>query len=137
VSTAVRDIADRAHGYGIPGVVVDGNDPSAVYEAMSAALERARRGDGPSLIEAKVTRLAGHYIGDAQPYRPKHASPEDDPLPRFKQTLLETGVLDEGAIARLEEEIGREIEHAVSELRAAPMLRPELALEDLYASAEA
>src|SRR5208282_1305532 len=68
-STAVRDIADRAKGYAIPGVVVDGNDPEKVFDAVGEALKRARSGAGPSLIEAKTYRLWGHWIGDPDTYR--------------------------------------------------------------------
>lgn len=132
VSTSVADIADRAHGYGIPGVVVDGNDPFEVYEVMDVALARARRGDGPTLIEAKVKRLLGHYIGDPQAYRSERPSAEDDPLPRFQGRLLEIGALDQTEVARIEDECRLEIERAVETVRSAPLLPPELALEDLY-----
>jgi TPP-dependent pyruvate/acetoin dehydrogenase alpha subunit len=133
-STAVRDVADRAAGYGVPGVVVDGNDAPAVYEAMSAAVQRARNGDGPSLIEAKVTRLMGHYIGDLQPYRADAAETGPlDPLPRLQQQLVEAKALDEKAIAKLEAEIKAEIDAAVEVVRAAKPLQPEAALQDLYA----
>src|SRR5215213_5824252 len=68
---AIENVADRASGYGMPGVVVDGNDALAVYEATRAAVERARAGGGPSLIEAKTYRIKGHYVGDPERYRPR------------------------------------------------------------------
>lgn len=76
-----ENIADFASGYGIPGVIVDGQDAVAVYEAAAAAFERARRGEGPTLIEAKVFRRRGHYAGDPQKYRdPAYAQQYRDPL---------------------------------------------------------
>ena len=89
-STAVENIADRAAGYNIPGVVVDGSDPVAVHEVMEQAAARARAGQGPSLIEAKVTRLQGHYVADQQEYRTDlDQVAAKDPLPKLQQTLLD------------------------------------------------
>ena len=134
VSTAVQNIADRAVGYDIPGVVVDGGDAFAVCEVMEKAVERARAGQGPTLIEAKVTRLLGHYVGDQQAYRSDAATvAAKDPLPKFQQTLIEANVLDEQALAELEKEIDRQVEGAIEKVKAASPLAPELALEDLYA----
>ena len=70
-TTSVENISDRAIGYGIPGVVVDGNDVFAVYEAAQAAVERARDGGGPTLLEAKTYRIKGHFVGDPEMYRTK------------------------------------------------------------------
>ena len=88
---AVPDVAERAAGYGIPGVVVDGADVLACYVAAKTAVERARAGDGPTLIEAKVTRLTGHSSDDQQT---KYRTEEElaiekgrDPLPRFRDQL--------------------------------------------------
>jgi pyruvate dehydrogenase E1 component alpha subunit len=132
-STAVEDIADRAAGYGVPGVVVEGNDAAAVYEVMTAAVKRARAGHGPSLIEAKVTRLMGHYIGDQQSYRADAGAVGTlDPLPKLRDQLIEAGALDDAAIEKLEAEIKTEIDAAVEVVRAAKPLAPEAALQDLY-----
>jgi pyruvate dehydrogenase E1 component alpha subunit len=134
VSHAVPDISARAQGYGIPGVTVDGADAFAVHEVMCEAVARARRGDGPTLIEAKVTRMFGHYIGDRQPYRPDAAEAATrDPLPGFKQAILEAGILDAAAIERLEQECAARVDEAVEVVRAAPPLDPALALADAYA----
>jgi pyruvate dehydrogenase E1 component alpha subunit len=134
VSTSVADIAARAAGYGIPGVVVDGGDAVAVYEAASLAVERARAGQGPSLLELKVTRLKGHYIGDRQSYRPDAAeAATHDPLPRFTQQLRDAGLLTEARLADLEREVQEQIDEAVQAVREAPLLDPKLALEDVYA----
>ena len=133
-STAVPDISARAAGYGVPGVVVDGNDPSAVYEVMQHAVERARSGQGPTLIEAKLTRLQGHFVGDQQTYRADaEQAVEHDPLPRLQRTLGDAGVLDAAKLADLEADIERQIDAAVETVKAAPLLAPEVALQDLYA----
>jgi len=133
-STSVQDIAARAHGYGIPGVVVDGNDAFAVYEVMEQAVQRARNGEGPTLVEAKVVRMAGHYIGDQQPYRAdRDDAAERDPLPGFAKALLAAGIVVQAEIDRIEEECRTEIERAVETVKAAPLLAPALALQDAYA----
>jgi pyruvate dehydrogenase E1 component alpha subunit len=130
-STAVEDIADRAHGYGIPGTVVDGNDAEAVYDAAAAAVARARAGEGPSLIEMKVTRMLGHFTGDQQTYRADaEAARTHDPLPLLRGKAVGAGAVDEAA---LEADIDARIEEAVAVVSSAPPLAPELALEDLYA----
>ncbi|MBI5946607.1 MAG: thiamine pyrophosphate-dependent dehydrogenase E1 component subunit alpha [Chloroflexi bacterium] len=133
-STSVPDIASRAHGYGIPGVVVDGNDAFAVFDAMTTAVARARNGDGPTLIEAKVVRLAGHYIGDPQLYRPdRDLAAQKDPLPGFAEALIEAGILERADLETIDAEAQAEVERAVAVVAAAPLLDPALALQDLYA----
>jgi len=135
ISTSVPDISARAAGYGVPGVVVDGNDATAVYEVMQKAAERARAGQGPTLIEAKVTRLFGHYVGDHQTYRPDATTvvATKDPLPKLQQTLMAAGVLNETLVAQIEADAQRQVEEAVATVKAAPLLAPETALQDLYA----
>ena len=134
VSTSVENIADRAAGYGIPGVVVDGNEASAVYEVMEKAVERARAGQGPTLIEAKVTRLFGHYVGDQQSYRADAATAAaKDPLPQLQQALFNAGVLNAQLLTQLEENIRQQVEEAVATVKAAPLLPAEVAVQDLYA----
>jgi TPP-dependent pyruvate/acetoin dehydrogenase alpha subunit len=97
MEVSVEDVADRASGYGIPGVVVDGADVLACYSAARDAVARARAGDGPTLIEAKVTRLTGHSSDDQQTkYRTEEdleSGREQDALPRFRQQLRDAGVL--------------------------------------------
>jgi len=134
-STAVPDISARAAGYGVPGVVVDGSDAAAVYEVVQKAVERARAGHGPTLIEAKVTRLFGHYVGDQQTYRPDAAAvvTTKDPLPKLQQALVSAGVLNDTLLAEIEADAQRHIEEAVAAVKAAPLLAPEVALQDLYA----
>jgi TPP-dependent pyruvate/acetoin dehydrogenase alpha subunit len=134
-STSVRDIADRAAGYGIPGVVVDGSDPAAVFAAVDTAAARARRGDGPSLIELKVTRLRGHYATDPQDYRPDAAEVANrDPLLLLRKQIVTLGLLTEADIIRLENTYKDRVEAAVAEVRSAAELSPEAAFEDLFAS---
>lgn len=110
----LEQVADRAAGYGMPGVRVDGNDPLAVAAALSEALGRARRGDGPTFIECVTFRFRGHYFGDRMPYIPKEQLNEAmaaDPVPRFRSRLIDTGVctdeelsgIDEGALVAVEE----------------------------------
>jgi TPP-dependent pyruvate/acetoin dehydrogenase alpha subunit len=136
VSTAVDDIAARGAGYGMPGVVVDGRDVDAVYDATRRAAERARRGEGPTLLEAKVERLLGHYLGDPQPYR-SPAEIEDlrarDPLPAFVADLRGRGLVDDARLAQLERELGERIEAAVAFARAQPLAAVESARENVYA----
>src|SRR6266508_3909315 len=134
-SIAVLDISVRAAGYGVPGVVVDGNDAAAVYEVMQKAAERARAGQGSTLIEAKVIRLFGHYVGDQQTYRPDAATVimTKDPLPKLQQILMAAGVLNETLVAQIEADAQRQVEEAVATMKAAPLLEPEVALQDLYA----
>lgn len=133
-STSVQDIAARAHGYGIPGVVVDGSDAFAVYEVMEQAVQRARNGEGPTLIEAKVVRMSGHYIGDQQLYRADREEMSGrDPLPGFASALLAAGILDQAEIDGIEEECRAEVDAAVETVKSAPLLSPGLALQDAYA----
>lgn len=118
-STSVTDIADRALAYGIPGVVVDGNDPDEVFAATSTAVARARHGGGPTLIEAKVRRLSGHYIGDRERYRPEEeraAAQSTDPLEALRADVVARGLDDDGAI---EQEVAARIDAAVEAFRAA------------------
>ncbi len=133
---AVEDIADRAAAYGIPGVVVDGNDVIAVYEAVKEAVTRARAGGGPTLIEAKTARWRGHFEGDPQIYR----TPEEIedwkkkcPIMRFQEKLIKMGILDEAKIREIESMIAREVEEAVRFAEESPYPEPEEALEDVYA----
>ncbi len=137
VSTAVENIADRAAGYGMPGKVVDGNDVDAVYDAAREAAERARRGEGPSLIEAKVQRFLGHYLGDPEPYRTKEDVAklrEKDPLPRLQQDLVKRGLLDDAKLSALEKEIAETVDRAAEFTRAQPLAAATSALDCVYST---
>jgi pyruvate dehydrogenase E1 component alpha subunit len=132
-STAVENIADRAAGYGIPGVVVDGGDPEAVYAATAQAAERARTGKGPTLIEIKMVRLLGHWSMDTQDYRPDAADAHQrDPLTALRARLIREGMMSESDIEAVEEEVTATIDREVESAQAAPMLNAEEAFNDLY-----
>jgi acetoin:2,6-dichlorophenolindophenol oxidoreductase subunit alpha len=116
LATSAKQISDRAIGYQMPGVTIDGNDPLAVYAASREAVARARAGDGPTLIEAKTFRFHGHVFGDADAYMSKgekEAAMARDPVPRFRTWLLEGGVA-ESELAALETAIDKEIDEAVA-----------------------
>ncbi|MDK2881862.1 MAG: acetoin:2,6-dichlorophenolindophenol oxidoreductase subunit alpha [Bacillota bacterium] len=135
-STSVENIADRAIGYGIPGVVVNGNDVFAVYEAAQAAVERARSGGGPTLLEAKTYRIKGHFVGDPELYRTRQEVQEhlenDDPLKNFRQQVLGANRLTERELAEIEAQVREDIEAAVDFARKSPFPAPEELFEDLY-----
>ncbi len=130
----VVDIAERSKAYGMPGAVVDGNDPLTVYDAVRDAVERARKGDGPSFIECKTYKWMGHYIGDPANYRPKEEVAEwkaRDPLPRFEGLLVDTGVLTGNEARGIREAVEAELDSALEYARSSPHPRPEDALEDV------
>ena len=132
----IENIADRAVAYGIPGVVVDGNDVLAVYEATQRAVERARKGEGPTLIECKTYRHKGHSRVDPAKYRPKEEVEEwlaKDPIKRFKEKLLQTNTLTESEIQQIEKDVSDEIEEAVKFAVESPYPAPEEAIDDVYA----
>jgi pyruvate dehydrogenase E1 component alpha subunit len=132
----IEDIADRAVAYGIPGLVVDGNDVSAVYEATQEAVERARKGEGPTLIECKTYRHKGHSRVDPARYRPKEEVEEwlaKDPIKRLKEKLLQTNTLTETEIKQIEKRVSAEVEEAVKFAVESPFPAPEESLQDVYA----
>jgi TPP-dependent pyruvate/acetoin dehydrogenase alpha subunit len=129
-------LADRAAGYGIPGVTVDGNDVLAVYECARAAVERARAGEGPTLVEALTYRTTGHSRRDPCNYQPedeRKKAQEMEPIGRFAARLLAEGMTDQASLEAIGVEVDAEIERAVKSAMAAPDPRPEDALEDVYA----
>jgi len=131
----VADLALRAEGYGFPGVIVDGQDVLAVYEAVREAAGRARAGGGPTFVEAKTYRYRGHYEGDPQVYRPP-GEMEDwqarDPISTFRRRLLDEGSFDETALKRIEDDVLAQLDEAVAFAQAAPQPRPEEALQGVY-----
>jgi 2-oxoisovalerate dehydrogenase E1 component alpha subunit len=133
---SVANVADRAAGYGMPGVVVDGTDVLACYAAARDAVARARAGDGPSLIEAKVTRLTAHSSDDQQT---KYRSAEEldaerglDALPMFRQQLVDAGVLTEEIEARLAAEIKAAVDDATDYAEGQPDPDPATATRYVY-----
>jgi len=132
----VEHIADRAVGYAIPGVIVDGNDVLAVYRAASEAVERARRGEGPTLIECKTYRWHTHFEGEPDTYRTKEEIAEwkaKEPIGRFEAYLTEEKIATPQELESIRREVMDELEAAVRFAEASP--EPELpeALEDVYA----
>ena len=137
MEVSVEDVADRASGYGIPGVVVDGADVLACYAAARDAVARARAGDGPTLIEAKVTRLTSHSSDDQQTkYRSEEelAQQKDlDPLPKFREALVAAGVLTAEREAALTAELKQIVDDATDYAEAQPDPDPATAMQWVYA----
>ena len=134
----LEHVADRAAGYGMPGVRVDGNDPLAVMSALGGALDRARGGDGPTLIECVTFRFRGHYFGDRTPYIPADqlaAAVAADPVPRFRSHLLEAGLADEGELSRVENDALSRVEAALKTVMAADPPSVDELSKDVYATA--
>jgi pyruvate dehydrogenase E1 component alpha subunit/2-oxoisovalerate dehydrogenase E1 component alpha subunit len=135
LQSAVEDFAEKARGYGIPGVIVDGNDVLAVYRVTKEAVDRARGGDGPTLIEAKTFRRKGHAQHDPAKYVPEWMLKEwetQDPIGRLEKYLAENKLWTEkdkkGIIARIDRELKEELEAA----EASPLPPPERAAEGVY-----
>ncbi len=126
--TLTRDFANRARAYGIPGKVVDGNNVLEVYENALEAVERARAGQGPTILECKTYRHFGHYVGEDTKYRSQQEVDtwlKRDPIKLFKQCLLDQGVLDAAAIDRMEREVKGEIEDAERFATESPLPEPD------------
>jgi acetoin:2,6-dichlorophenolindophenol oxidoreductase subunit alpha len=132
---AIENVADRAAGYGIPGVTIDGNDVLAVYDCTRTAVERARKGEGPTLIECKTYRHKGHSRVDSAKYRPREEVEEwlrRDPIKRFREKLLQTNMVTEAEIGQIASQVADKIEEAVKFATQSPYPAPEEALEDVY-----
>jgi 2-oxoisovalerate dehydrogenase E1 component alpha subunit len=130
-------IAGRAEGYGFPGVSVDGNDVLAVYEAAREAVARARRGDGPTLIEAKTYRMTAHSSDDDdRRYREREeieAWRLKDPIARFERYLMENGVIDEAERDEIDAAVKAEVREASDYAQSAPVADPEEGFSGVYA----
>jgi pyruvate dehydrogenase E1 component alpha subunit len=123
VATSAAKISDRAAGYRMPGITVDGNDPVAMYAVAREAIERARAGQGPTLIEATTFRFFGHVFGDADKYMQpgeKEAAMARDPVPRFRAWLIEQGHANAAQLADVEAAIEKEIDAAVEFALSSP-----------------
>ena len=133
---SVPDISARAAGYGIPGVTVDGQDVVAVYEVVSEAVARARRGDGPSLVETKTYRFHDHAFGLPERAYRDPAEVEEwrqrDPVVLFRARLLADAVLDEAGVNALEDEVSAEIEAAIEFAESSPYPSADAAFEHVY-----
>jgi pyruvate dehydrogenase E1 component alpha subunit len=135
---AMPDVAGRAAGYGIPGVIVDGNDVFAVYQAAARAVERARRGEGPTLIECKTYRWRAHTERVGQPDFRTEAEIADwkakDPIGRLVSVLEAQKHLSAAGWQAMDREVLAEIERSVAFAEASPFPAPDKALEDMYAA---
>ena len=135
----IDDIAVRAAGYGFPGEVVDGNDVLAVREIATQAVERARRGDGPTLIEAKSYRITPHSAATPNDNRPVQELDywrERDPIARFGRHLLEHGYVSQARLDELTRQAQAEVEDAAEYALGSPYPEPEEAVTDVYAPAD-
>jgi acetoin:2,6-dichlorophenolindophenol oxidoreductase subunit alpha len=138
VTHALSDVAAKAAGYGIPGVVVDGNDIFAVYQATNRAVERARAGEGPTLIECKTYRWRAHTERRGQPDPRDPAEIEAwkgrDPITRLERQLRDQGHLDDAGLRSMEGDVMRVLEAAVTFAEARPFPLPEQATDDVFAA---
>jgi pyruvate dehydrogenase E1 component alpha subunit len=135
-SSRVENLSDRAAGYGIPGVTVDGNDLFAVYAATQEAIARARSGAGPTLIEAKTYRWKGHSKSDKQRYRTRdevQAWQARDPIARLAARMMDAGFLTEEEFAQMEQDAQAEIDAAVDFAKGCAEPDPATILEGIYA----
>jgi acetoin:2,6-dichlorophenolindophenol oxidoreductase subunit alpha len=138
-ATAVANVADRASAYAMPGVIVDGNDFAAVAEASFAATDRARAGEGPTLIEAKTYRTRGHSRSDRNRYRSRgeiEAWKARDPIVRFEQEIIALGLATEAQVAAITAEVEREMAEAIAEASASPWPAAADVMRDVYSPAE-
>lgn len=132
----IEDIADRAASYGMPGVVVDGNDVVAVYEVAKEAVERARAGEGPTLIECKTFLWRTHFEGDPDTYRPPAevaAWKAREPIAPFRKMLFDQKVLSRKELDAIDQTVKDELDKAVEFARSSPMPQPSDAMQDLWA----
>jgi pyruvate dehydrogenase E1 component alpha subunit/2-oxoisovalerate dehydrogenase E1 component alpha subunit len=134
---AVERLADKARAYGVPGVTVDGNDVLAVYEVTRQAVERARAGDGVTLIEALTYRRRGHAQHDDQRYQPKDEIARweaNDPVDRYVARVTEAGWVGPQELAAAERRADATIDHALEECEGDPLPAPATALSGVYAA---
>lgn len=132
----VVDISTRAQAYGIPGVTVDGNDVTAVFETATEAVNRARKNKGPTLIECKTYRHKGHFQGDPDIYRDKKEVKkwitERDPITKYRRFLIESKICSEDDLEVIDREVEAEIADAIRFAEESPFPAPEETLEDVY-----
>ncbi len=137
--TAAKCLADRAAAYGIPGVTVDGNDVVAVFAAARAAVDRARAGEGPTLVEARTYRMKGHAEHDGQSYVPREELEEwkrRDPIERYAERLIAAGDATAASLDAIDRKISEELERDVAYAETCPAPSPEHAFDGVYASDE-
>lgn len=137
-ATAVDSYVDRASGFGMPGITVDGTDFFAVHEAAGEVIRRAREGGGPSLLECKMIRFFGHFEGDAQTYRGPGELDDirtnHDCIRKFSHLVTKAGVIDETTLAAIDQDVLAAIESAVQQAKAAPLPTAADLTTDVYVS---
>jgi len=134
--TAAKSLVDKAAAYGIPGDQFDGNDVFAVYDAARSAVDRARSGGGPTLLESMTYRMKGHAEHDAQAYVPKAELEEwrrRDPLERCARVLVEAGVATADELSGVDRAVGEEVDREVEAAEKSPLPSPDAALQNVYA----
>jgi TPP-dependent pyruvate/acetoin dehydrogenase alpha subunit len=129
------DVASRAAAYGLPGVVVDGNDVEAVHQVAGEAIARARRREGPTLIEARTYRLCGHSRSDPRTYRSKEeeaAWQARDPIPNLAMRLKQANLATDQSLAAIEQQVTAAVDDAVVFAQESPLPEPTDALDHVY-----
>ena len=136
-STSVTNISSRASAYGFPGFTVDAADAIAVYQAAKEAVIRARNEQGPTLIEAKIGRMIGHYLGDPEGYRSKELKEEaksKDPIPPFESMLIQNEILGKEDLLKTRQEIEKKLDDAVNYAKISPLPNGSAVEAEVYAA---
>ena len=136
-STSVTNISARASAYGFPGLTVDAADAIAVYQAAKEAVIRARNEQGPTLIEAKIGRMIGHYLGDPEGYRSKELKEEaksKDPIPPFESMLIQNEILGKEDLLKTRQEIEKKLDDAVNYAKVSPLPNGSAVEAEVYAA---
>ena len=136
-STSVTNISARATAYGFPGLTVDAADAIAVYQAAKEAVIRARNEQGPTLIEAKIGRMTGHYLGDPEGYRSKELKEEaksKDPIPPFESMLIQNEILGKEDLLKTRQEIEKKLDDAVNYAKISPLPNGSAVEAEVYAA---
>ena len=136
-STSVTNISSRASAYGFPGLTVDAADAIAVYQAAKEAVIRARNEQGPTLIEAKIGRMIGHYLGDPEGYRSKELKEEaksKDPIPPFESMLIQNEILGKEDLLKTRQEIEEKLDDAVNYAKISPLPNGSAVEAEVYAA---
>lgn len=133
-STSVPSNATRAAGYGMPGECIENNSVEAIYEASGVAIDRARAGKGPSLLEIHTLRMWGHFEGDAQGYRTDlDTVPGRDPIPAYEAELRASEILNDQLVAEMKDEASAKVESAIAFAKASPVPDPSSATQYVFA----
>lgn len=134
---SVKNVSEQSKAYNIPGYSIDGNDVIGVYNTVNNAVKRARRGEGPSLIECKTYRWLGHFVGDPENYRSKEEvkywKTKKDPIKIYKMKLIKEGMVEERELVFIENEIKKEIENAINFAKDSPEPEDKELWTDVYA----